>query len=242
MALALIDELGCKDPAGTNRVAFLVDRFVNHVEAVVLAQVGMEVDPGAEDLGHLRCDVVGHAGSISRTEKRTADHARAHFDQRALGNAFGFPELERTAVVAFDNHAALAVAEGQAERAQAAVLLNHCHDGAARTKLADGLLAFVRSGEEGQCVGVGDAEAAEQGLQRIAGLNPLAMDEGQVGLGFERNLGRRQSLDHGLHGNPGEIVARCDGCCRDDAHQRGADDAAKDPRPCARKELCRQFG
>src|SRR5690606_35551928 len=49
VTFAVVDEFGCQDAASAHRVAFLVNGFINDIEAVALAQVGVEVDPGAED-------------------------------------------------------------------------------------------------------------------------------------------------------------------------------------------------
>ena len=242
VALAVIDELGRQDAARTHGVAVFVDRFVDHIEAVVLAQIGMKIDLGAKNFGHLRGDAVGNAGLISGAVERATDHARAHFNQGALGRAIGLAQLQRELVVALEQQVPSAVAHRQAEGNELSVAAHHRHHRAPGAQLANGLLAFIRAGQEGERLVILYAQAQEQGLQGVARLDAFVVYEGQFVVGFDGDAGCGQGFDDRAHDDPRGVAVWGNGGGRNHAHQGGANDKRQQPGARTGEELCRQFG
>jgi hypothetical protein len=88
--------------------------LVHHLEAIALAQVAVEIDVAAEDVGELHGDAVGNVGRVGRREERAADQARLHHRARLEFGRFhaGAIALGRAA----DAHHLAPVEEAQIQR------------------------------------------------------------------------------------------------------------------------------
>ncbi|MDT4846465.1 hypothetical protein FQZ97_804850 [compost metagenome] len=75
MLAAVVDELGAEHTAGAHALAIGLQAFIDHAEAVALAQVAAEVDIAGEHLGQLHGDWVGDVGRVGGGEQGAADHA-----------------------------------------------------------------------------------------------------------------------------------------------------------------------
>ena len=64
VGLAVVAELGAQHAAGAQRLAIGFQCFVNHSEAVVLAQGAVEIDVAGEDFRHLHGNGIGNVGGV----------------------------------------------------------------------------------------------------------------------------------------------------------------------------------
>ena len=110
-------------------------------------------------------------------------------------------------------------------------------------QLANGTLASVGTGNAGQRLGVVDAQTIEDGLQRVAGLDALVVDEGQRGFyGCDAGCRCGQGLDHALEQDVGGDGVGCNGRGGHHAHQRQPGHASGDPGAGTGEEMGRQIG
>ena len=69
VGLLVVRELCGENPAATQWLTALVDHFIDDAEAVALAQVAMEVDIAAENVGHLGGNPIRNSCSIRCAEQ-----------------------------------------------------------------------------------------------------------------------------------------------------------------------------
>ena len=170
------------------------------------------------------------------------DRARAHLHHRGLRCAGGLAQRQ-TRVSALDHHLLGGVADRQGEGHHPAFGRYHGGDRAAGAQLADGALAGVGARNVGERLGVVDAQAVEDGLQRVAGLDALVVHERQLGF-RARDAGDRggQGLYHTLEQDVGGGCVGCDGRRGNHAHQRQPGHADGDPGAGTGEEMGRQIG
>ena len=84
--LAEMGEFRRDDASGADGLAIEIAHFVDHGEAVAAAQVVVEVDVAAEDIGELQRHRIGKVAGVGSGEQRRFDLARrhlpAHFNRR----------------------------------------------------------------------------------------------------------------------------------------------------------------
>src|SRR5690606_31183220 len=71
----LVKELHCQDTPGAYLAPIARVGFVHDAKPVALAEVLHEVNLAAQDLDHLKGDVIGYPGRVSGTEQGALDFA-----------------------------------------------------------------------------------------------------------------------------------------------------------------------
>ena len=165
----LVDEFGRQHASGAQLPAVRKMRFVEHREAVALAQAALEIDVAAEHVGQLERHAVRDAGAVRRAEQRRLDLRRFQFRARADLDA---PFLRDQCLAdALDAHQAVARGEELQPDELARVLAVGAHFGG-----DDGARAqpphFALS-QQLLRIGIADRQPGEQAAERVAALQAV---------------------------------------------------------------------
>ena len=165
--IAVVHEFGSKDVAVLDLLTIAIDLFIQHLEAVSLADVQREIDVPAENAGQLHDDVIRNA-RIIRGEKQRGVY-------RALcvsGAGFRFHRMldrSKLVVLALDQQIGIGT-NFVAQCLQAAAIVGEYTDGVIR-KYALQLFRGITGLHDFIELGRAQAGSLEQIRQAVAGFN-----------------------------------------------------------------------